>query len=80
MHLVIRAWRDWTNGVRGWAGGGGGKGKKEMKTIFRMNGLFWGGSARRRERGGSGIEKKEAREMARERSATRFQINHYCRL
>lgn len=30
--------------------------------------------------GGSGIEKKEAREMARERSATRFQINHYCRL
>lgn len=30
--------------------------------------------------GGSGIEKEEAREMASKRSATRFQINHYCRL
>lgn len=79
MHLVIRAWRDWTNGVRGWAGGGGGKGKKVMKTIFRMNGLFWGESARRRG-GGTWNRKEEAREMARERSATRFQINHYCRL
>lgn len=37
MHLVVRAWRDGTNGVRGWVGGGG---KKMMKTIFRMNGLF----------------------------------------
>lgn len=57
------------------------KEKKEMKTIFRMNGLFWGESARRREReGGKWNRKEEAREMARERRATRFQINHYCRL
>lgn len=32
------------------------KEKREMKTIFRMNGLFWGESARRG--GGSGIEKR----------------------
>lgn len=68
--MVIRAWRDWTNGVRGWAGGGGGKGKKKMKTIFRMNGLFWGKRASRREREGKWNRKEEAREMARERSAT----------
>lgn len=29
------------------------KEKREMKTIFRMNGLFWGESARR---GGGGVE------------------------
>lgn len=49
MHLVIRAWRDWSNGVRGWAGGGGKKEKNGMKTIFRMNGLFWGESKKERE-------------------------------
>lgn len=69
--MVIRAWRDWTNGVQGWAGGGGKKGgekkKKGMKSIFRMNGLFWGESARRRgrkwnrekKRGGEGDGKQE---------------------
>lgn len=46
MHLVVRAWRDGTNGARGWAGGGG---KKTMKTIFRMNGLFQGDSEKERE-------------------------------
>lgn len=54
------------------------KREKGMKTIFRMNGLFWGESARRRGRKWNREEK--AREMAKERSATRFQINHYCRL
>lgn len=53
------------------------KREKRMKTIFRMNGLFWGESARR---GRKRNRKEEAREMARERSATRFQMNHYCRL
>lgn len=67
MHLVIRAWRDWSNGVRGWAGGGGKKEKNGMKTIFRMNGLFWG---REQEgEGGSGIEKRR-RGRWQERSAT----------
>lgn len=47
MHLVVRAWRDGTNGVRGWAGGGG---RKRWKTIFRMNGLFQGESERGRVR------------------------------
>lgn len=54
MHLVVRAWRDGTNGARGWAGGGG---KKTMKTIFRMNGLFQGESEQREGGRGSGIEK-----------------------
>lgn len=46
MHLVVRAWRDWANGVWGrlWveAEKKGKKEKKTMKTIFRMNGLFSG--------------------------------------
>ena len=56
MHLVVRAWRDGTNGVRGRAGGGG---KKTMKTIFRMNGLFEGEGEEREGAGkrGSEIEK-----------------------
>lgn len=45
MHLVVRACRDETNGVRGWAGGWR---QKTMKTIFRMNGLFQGERARGR--------------------------------
>ena len=61
--MVVRAWRDGTNGTRGWAGGGG---KKTMKTIFRMNGLFQGESERERKWNRKG----ETRETAGERGAT----------
>lgn len=54
--MVVRAWRDWANGVWGrlWveAEKKGKKEKKTMKTIFRMNGLFSGREQEReRERG-----------------------------
>lgn len=42
---------------------------KKLKTIFRMNELFQGESRRRRD-SGSKIEKRETRDMARERTAT----------
>lgn len=52
MHLVVRAWRDWANGVWGrlWVEAEKKKkGKKTMKTIFRMNGLFSGREQEREE-------------------------------
>lgn len=57
MHLVVRAWRDWANGVWGrlWVEAEKKKGKKTMKTIFRMNGLF---SGREQEREGEREEVK----------------------
>lgn len=43
--------------------------EKKLKTIFRMNELFQGESRRGMDRG-SKIEKRETREMVRERTAT----------
>lgn len=59
MHLVVRAWSDGTNGIRGWAGGGG---RKRWKPF-----LGWMGYFRDREREESEIENGERRETERER-------------
>ena len=64
--MVIRAWRDGTNGVWGWTWVEAKK-KKMMKTIFRMNGYF---RERAREGKRKWNRKGETRETARERSAT----------
>lgn len=50
MHLVVRAWRDWTNGVRGWR-------QKRWKPFLGWMGYFRERARKGRRERGSEIEK-----------------------